>query len=142
MIVTLTTALMCSPMAIDVDYAASEMTHTHQMGLLPAERDKIRRECELAIQKMYGCLNQAEDRAWQIVNIDVRSATVGAIEGAIAGLSGRTPYTVIMGGLLGALARIGGDAYIHFEIARDLVKSAQRYAEIADELQERLWRDE
>jgi hypothetical protein len=114
---------------------------TPKMSLSPQERDRIHQECKFAIKKMYSCMEMAEREARKITNVDIREATIGAIEGAVCGLGGRSPYTVIIGGCLGALARISGDSYRHFVQSKDFVRDAQAYARIADDLQERLWRD-
>jgi len=142
MSVMLATALVCSPDAFEVDNAASQMTHAYQMSLSAQERDRIWRECHFAVQKMNREMEQAEREARQITNVDIREATIGAIEGAVCGLSGYSPYTVVVGGCLGALARIGGDSYRHFARSKDHVRDAESYARIADALQERLWRDQ
>jgi hypothetical protein len=127
---------------IEVNIAASQIMHMYQMRLSDQERERIYNECQFAIKKMYRFMDKADREAQKIACIDVREATVSAVEGAICGLGGRTPYSVVIGGCLGALARIGGDSFRHFIACADYVEQAEMYAMIADDLQERLWRDE
>lgn len=112
-----------------------------EMRLSDKERSDLYLECHFAVKKMYSCMNQSEIEAGKIKDIDLRLATEGAIEGAICGLSGRTPYSVVIGACLGSLAKIGGDSYRRFCISRDYVYDAEAYAKIAEEIEERLWRD-
>ena len=113
-----------------------------EMGLSQHERDRIWKEIHFAIKKMNYFLDRAHAEASQITDINCRNAMVGAIEGAVAGIGGGTAYSVVIFGCLGAIARISGDAYLHFAQSRDYVKESKCYAEIADTLEERLWRDE
>ena len=141
----LATSLLCAPdsalESLEMDCTSSQIVHMYEMRLSERERAKIHEKCKFAIQKMYRRLDLAEREARQIKDINIRNITVGIIEGAIGGLSGRSPYTVIVGGCLGALARVSGDAYVHFRNSKDHLQDAEEYARIADDLQERLWRD-
>ena len=125
-----------------ITYEASRTMYHLEMHLSDCERNKIMREIEFAINRMYGCLDCAEFEASMIADVDLREGAIGAIEGAIAGLGGRSPYTVVIGGCLGALSRLAGNSCRHYMRSRDYVEDARTYAKIADKLQERLWRDE
>ena len=124
------------------DFNASASMHQSEMKLSDSERDKIFRQIQFAIQKMNTCMNKADSEASKITDLDIRSTTKAAIQGCICGLGGRSPYAVVVGGCLGALSHIGGEAYDHFCRCRDYIKDAEYYAYEADRLQEKLWRDE
>lgn len=121
---------------------AATAMHAHSLSLSQQERDQIWMEIHLAYKKMHSAMNMADAIAWEIPNVSVREATIGAIEGAIAGLAGRSACSVIIGGCLGAIAKISGEAYRNFCEARDHVREAEKWAKIAEALQEKLWRDE
>lgn len=139
--VMIAAALICCPEPIDM-YDASQLMHSHEMYLSDYERDRIYRECLYWTERMYANLHEAERQALHIYDVDIREATVGAIEGAVCGMQGKTPYTVVIGGLLGAMARISGEAYRHWVDSKDYIQYAESCAKRADALQERLWRDE
>lgn len=124
-----------------IDYEASISMHQHNMVIGQKERDRIWQEIHLAVIRMRSCLSNADREASKITDVNIRRMTKSAIQGAIGGLAGRTPYTVIIGGCYGALAHIGGEAYSHFMKSRDHVQEAEVYARIADQLQKRLWLD-
>lgn len=88
------------------------------------------------------CLDKADGEAAKIKDVDIEGATRAAIAGAITGLSTRSGYGVVISTCLNTLGAIAGDSYSHFRAAKGHVRDAQYYAERADELQERLWRDE
>jgi len=135
--------LVTSPVSYDetvFDYETN--SYYDEMSLSDKERQRIHRECAFAINKMYACLDRANREASMITDINIRDCTQAAIEGAICGLAGRNVYSVVIGGCLGTMAHIGGNGYRHFHRSRDHVHQAEKYALIADELQERLWRDE
>lgn len=119
----------------------TETIYAQEMGLSQRERDQIFREAEKCIRSMYKHMDQADSEAGKISNVSIRDATVAAIEGAICALAGRSAYACVVGACLGAIGRIAGDSYRHFQSARDHVQEAQYYARRADDLQERLWRD-
>lgn len=125
----------------DVDYTASESMYLNHAGLSQQERQQIWNKMHFAVKKMNYYMSQASREAQQITNVNVREATIAAIEGAICGLAGSSPASVICCGCFGALARIGGDACRHFLRSKDYVREAEIWARVADELQERLWRD-
>ena len=141
MSIILATALVCAPISLEIDYTCSRSTHIYEMYLSDDERDLIRRNCEFAIKKMMLLMEKSNSAAWKIDDIEVRDAMVAAIEGAIAGLAGKSPYTVIVGGCLGAIGKIGGDMYLHYSFSKEYLEEAKLYAGCADRLQERLWRD-
>lgn len=149
----ISTALFITPLqAVDsiqafdsidsVDFHASRTMHMHKMHLSDQEREKIWQELNLCTMKMRRLLEKADYHASRITDINVREFTKGAIQGAICGVSGKTMFSVVIGGCLGALAYIGGEAFDHFCDAQDLVREAEFYAREADRLQERLWRDQ
>lgn len=141
--ILLSASVLATPLdQIQIDYDASSMVHGYEMRLSQDERDRIYQEIHFAVKKMNYYLKKADSEASKIKDVSIRDATVGAIEGAIAGLSGRTPYAVVIGGCLGALGHIAGNGYYHFSRSRDYLREAESFAYIADELQERLWRDE
>jgi len=149
--IILAASLAFSPIAIDSSamdssldqaYIGGQAIHSDDLFLTDSERDRIYRECQFAVQKMCRAMENADYEASQITNINVRNATVGAIEGAIFGLQSCNVYKMVISSCLGAIARISGDSYTHFSRSRDYVKEAERYAGHADRLQERLWRDE
>lgn len=131
-------SLLCADFEMDV--VASQAMHCYAATLSDSERDRIRRECEFATRKMYYELNAAKREAGKICDTWARDAIEGAIEGAIAGLSGRSAPSVILGGLLGAMARIGAQSYHGYAESLQHVRDAEAYARRAEELQEQLWR--
>lgn len=137
-------AVLMAICAVCGDYA-DEMHNPYLVGIersmTQSERDRIWNEIHFAVKKMNSCMNRAEREVQQIYDIDVRDATFAVIEGAICGLGGGTAYSVVIGGCLGGLARIGANSHAHFRRAQDHVRDAESYAMIADDLQERLWRD-
>ena len=86
-------------------------------------------------------LDEADREASKIKDVDIRSTTKAVIQGCICGLASKNCYAIAVAGCLNGLADIAGNSYDHFVRAKDYVYDAERYAEIADELQERLWRD-
>ena len=119
----------------------TETIYAHEMGLSQRERDQIFREAEQCIRSMYKLMDKADSEAAKITDVSIRDATVAAIEGAICALAGRSAYACVVGACLSAIGRIAGDSYRHFQKSKDYVQEAHRYAERADHLQERLWRD-
>lgn len=111
-------------------------------GLSQTERDRIWNEIHFCIKKMNIALNNAEREASKITDVDVEQATRAAISGAIGGLATRNVYGVVITSCLNTLGQIAGDSYYAFRRSRDYVKDAEYYAYRADELQEKLWRDE
>ena len=82
---------------LSLNHLADSMEHTetvfaHEMALSQSERDQIFREAERCIRSMYKFMDKAEREAAQIANVNVRDATVAAIEGAICALAGRSPH--------------------------------------------------
>jgi ribonuclease HII len=111
-------------------------------GLTQEQRNKLYNEIHFCIKKMNACLDKADAEAAKIKDVDIESATRAAIAGAITGLSTRSGYGVVISTCLNTLGAIAGDSYSHFKASKGHVRDAQYYAERADELQERLWRDE
>lgn len=141
------TAIACAicataPAPAQVDYQSSLQMHAHKLKMSPQERDRIFREIQFAIKKMNICMDNADREASKITDIDIRQTTKAVIQGAICGLGGRSPYSVVIGGCLGALSHVGGEAYDHFVRSRDHVRDAEYYAYEADRLQEKLWMDD
>lgn len=132
-LLTAPTLGQCLERSFDYDHYVAQLDD--------AERDRIWREIHFCIQRMNHYMKLADREANKITEFDVRSATVGVIEGTIAGLASANGYGVVIGGCLGGLARIAGDSYIHFIRSRDYVYEAEFYAYQADQLQEILWRD-
>lgn len=115
----------------DIEYSLSE-----------EERDRIWNEIHFAVCRMYGCLDQADREASEITDVNIEAATKAAIAGAIGGMSTRNVYGVFVTSCLNTLGCIAGDAYWHFRESKRCVEEAEYYAYRADQLQERLWRDE
>jgi hypothetical protein len=132
-------ALLSCP--IDMEKGFDAEGYWHEEGLTKEERDKIWLEIHLCIKKMYIFMEKAEEEAKLITDIDVRDATVGAIEGAIAGFAGLRPYSIVVGACLGTLGRIAGSSYIHFVQSKDYVKEAAYFADRAQYLENKLWRN-
>ena len=121
---------------------ASAHMHAHSCSLSEQERTLIWNKTQFAVKKMYIALDYAEKEADKIKDINTRDLTKAAIQGAIGGLSGRSPYTVVICGCLAALSHIGGEAYDHFMNAREFIHDANYYAHEIDRLQRELWLDE
>ena len=140
----LTATIACALTVVPVcqmDYETSTEMHAHSANLSRQERDRIFNTAQFAIKKMYICLDDADREASRITDVDIRQTTKSIVQGAICGLGGRTPHSVILGGCLGALSHVGGEAYEHFMRCRDHVYDAKYYAHEADRLQEILWMD-
>jgi len=130
--ITVTTGAMAAPV---------ELPHI-ECGLSQQQRDKIWNEIHFCVQRMHNNMDKAEREARQITDIDVEGATKAAIVGAVGGLSTGNPYGVVITSCLNTLGTIAGDSYWHFRESKKYVREAEYYAYRADELQERLWRDE
>jgi len=125
----------------EVDSHESLTTEDVVGFLTREERDKIYRAIHLAVNKMNRYMDLSEQEANLIFDVKIRNATLGCIQGCISGLATRNPYGVVISGCLGGFANIAGDSYTHFCRSRNYVRQAKIYGLVADELQERLWRD-
>lgn len=121
--------------------SAEPCTAYCECALSDMERDKIWNEAHRAIQRMYNAMDKADEEASKITDVNIESATKAAIAGAVGGLSTRNPYGVVITCCLNTIGSIAGDSYWHFREAKRYVREAEYYAKLADELQERLWRD-
>lgn len=119
----------------------NECNKRHECNLTESQRDSIWRELQFTIKKMHISLSNADSEARKISDVDIESATRGAIAGAVAGIQSKNVYGVIISGCLGSIGMIAGDSYIHFRRSKSYVQDAYYYAYHADELQERLWYD-
>ena len=126
----------------EIDFVCSGKVHEFCCRLTYQERERIWNEMQFAIIRMFSSMEEAEKETAKILCPDVRETTKAVIQGAIGGLAGRSPYSVVVGACLGALAHISGEAYVHFNNACDYVENAKYWAWVADTLQDRLWMDE
>jgi hypothetical protein len=122
-----------------VEYA---VVKKHKSKLTEKERNRIYNEIHFSIQLMNRSLEKAELHAMKIKDVDIREAAIDAIKGAMFALAAGSCRAVVIGTCLGALSHIAGESYRNYLISTDYVTDAKAYAEHADELQERLWRDE
>ena len=139
----LASALIFNPVTDNaINFDSISKIEIPNRALTEEERDKIWREIHFTVQKMKFSLIQAEYFAKKIHEFDQKEAAVAAIQGAILGLSGGSPYSVIISSCLNTLAQIAGKKYCCYKKAKDYVLEAEFFAYHADELEERLWRDE
>ena len=103
------------------------------------EREMIWNEIHFATKKMNLHLGLAEKKARMIKDTSIKNLTAGAIEGAIAGLAGRSVASVVIGGCLGAISKLGGESYIYFRQSKAQVVAAHYYAKRIEDLEEQLW---
>lgn len=122
--------------------AFCESCDTRIKALSQNERDRIWNEIHFCIQKMNRALDDADREASKITDVDIEQATRAAISGAIAGISTRNVYGVVITSCLNTLGQIAGDSYYAFKRSKEFVRDAEYYAYKADDLQEKLWRDE
>jgi len=129
-------ALTCAPLQAYCKHSNPECQLTQN------ERDKIMRELKFTIKKLHSALGRADKEARLITDIDIEMATRGAIAGAAAGIQAGNVYGFAISTCLGTMGAIAGDSFIHFRNSRKHVQDAQYFAYYADELQERLWRNQ
>lgn len=132
------TMILCAP----VDCYEYEIDPATQMELNDKERNRIWNEIHFCIKKANLCLDAADREAAKITKVDIEQATRAAIAGAITGMATKSTYGVVISTCLNTLGSIAGDSYAAFKASKSCVRDAQYYADRADELQEKLWRDE
>lgn len=108
--------------------------------LTDEQRQNIWIRIHFAIKKMYYWLEEAEKEAGQITDVDMRELMVAAVKGAIAGTSTRNPYAVAISAGLAVIAEQADCSLRHWLNARDCLREAEYYADVADDLQEKLLR--
>jgi len=118
----------------------AEWTIVYCRRLTDEQRENIWNRIHFSLKKMYYHLDEAEAEAKQITDVQVRQMTVGAVKGAIAGLSTKNPYQVAIGAALGALAEQADCSLRHFLESRWHLQQAEYYADVADDLQNKLLR--
>lgn len=129
-------ALMAAPLQACVHHAECCFSDSQ------SDRDRIWNEIHFCIKKMNLCLEDADREAAQISDVDIEKATRSAISGAIAGLSTRNAYGVVITACLNTLGEIAGESYSHYRKSKRHIEDAEYYAYRADELEEELlWGD-
>ena len=102
------------------------------------EAERILMEKHEHIIAMWEAMTMAEDEAMLIWDVDVRDATIAAIEGAIAAAPLGNLYSVALSACLNAIGRIAGESYDHFMNARAYLQEADCHAKEIDRLQAEL----
>lgn len=135
------TTLLLSPLSGYCMYDYPSYTG-QEYNLSQKERDRVILELKFTIKKLHGALDKADKEARQITDVDVEMATRAAIAGATASIKANSVYAGAIGVCLAVIGSIAGDSFIHFKRSRSHLQDAQYYAYHADELQERLWRNQ
>tara|TARA_R110002126_G_scaffold55740_2_gene149473 strand:+ start:5435 stop:5863 length:429 start_codon:yes stop_codon:yes gene_type:complete len=131
---------LTDPMILEHEATYSVCQESKQLSDL--EREQIVAKMHLAIIRMYSRLDKAEEISSYITDVNAKKLIKDALTGAIFGIGGKTPYSVVIGGFLGTIAHLSGHVYDAVWLTIDTIKDANSYAQIADDLQERLWMDE
>lgn len=142
MIATTLACAICITQHSESDFNGSAQVHEYTKEISDTDRDIIWRQMHVAVNRMNGYIQKADQEASSITEVNIRQTTKSIIKGCICCLGGRAQYSVVIGRCLGALSHVGGEAYDHFVRSRDYIKEAEFYAYEADRLNERLWRDE
>jgi hypothetical protein len=135
---TLTPLAACNDEIRCYNYTRSDC----ECYLTSQERDQIWMEIHFTVKKINMCLERAESEARLITNIDDESVVRGAVSGAIAGIASGSFFRATIGTCLATISRVACDSCVHYMRSRTHVQDADFYAYHADQLQDRLWRDE
>jgi hypothetical protein len=112
--------------------------------LTDGERAAIVREWERTIRAAVREAQEAEYFCSQLYDISAskKAIAAGAIAGAIAGLQSGTPGGVVVSACLASIANLVLDKNSVYQDMVRCLKKAEKLEKHADDLQERLWRDE